>query len=400
MLMSIFMGRLLLLLIGCSAVPVGESHSALGEPSGDFPNYDERVVLYATNRARVEPAKENWSSYPAVPPLQWNLQLNQSARAHSTDMRDTPCFQHNSCDGTDVFQRITGYYTTQYQSIGENISAGVPDGVTAVHNWINEIGAAAGETGHRDNIFSQDFTLMGSGFAAGGSQFTNYWTQDFIGNPVTRPAMSDGIHFPQSGKSITFGVTWSDAAAPASIVVVVDGTCSNLNLVRGSDGQAAYEAALSLAGGCHQYYFRGVSSSKKVWLYPDTGSLQVGCSSLFASGQMSATAASCGGPLAMPDMAHPGDLSHASSGSDAGTTGSTSGTGGTTGISLTGSNGGSNGGNGGGSNGGNSGGSNGGGDNGGGDNGGSGCSIAASPTTPWALLIFLALPFALRRRLG
>jgi hypothetical protein len=385
------MGRLLLLLIGCRAVPVGESSFALGEPSGDYPNYDERVVLYATNRARVDPAKENWSSYPAVPPLQWNLLLNQSARAHSNDMRDTPCFQHDSCDGTDVFQRITSYYTTQYQTIGENISAGVPDAVTAVHNWINEIGAPAGETGHRDNIFSSDFTLMGSGFAAGGSQFTNYWTQDFIGISGSRPAMSDGIHFPKSGKSITFGVTWSEAAAPASIAVVLDGTCNNLSLVRGSGGQGAYEVTLPIASGCHQYYFRGVSSSK-VWLYPDSGSLQVGCSSLFVAGQMSATAASCGGPAAMPDLGHAGDLSPPSSSTTGGTTGGTTSgntggtTGGTTGISLTGSNGG------------NTGGSSGGG-NGTGD-GGSGCSMAASPTTPWALLIFLLLPFALRRRLG
>src|SRR5207253_8095831 len=112
--------RLALVLLGCTAVPVGESQAPLGEPNGDFPNYDERVVLYATNRARVDPAKEGWSSYAAVAPLQWNLQLNQSARAHSTDMRDTPCFQHNSCDGTDIWKRITGYYTSGYQFIGEN----------------------------------------------------------------------------------------------------------------------------------------------------------------------------------------------------------------------------------------------------------------------------------------
>src|SRR5678815_4102995 len=162
--------RLALLLVACTAVPVGESAAALGEPNGDYPNYDERVVLYATNRARVDPAKEGWGSYAATPPLQWNLQLNQSARVHSADMRDTPCFQHDSCDGTDIWDRITGYYTSSYQTIGENISAGVPDGITAVHNWIYEIGAAPGETGHRENIFSKDFAFLGAGFAAGGSK--------------------------------------------------------------------------------------------------------------------------------------------------------------------------------------------------------------------------------------
>src|SRR3954465_6567302 len=127
MLSAITVRWFLLLCAGCTAVPIGESEAALGDPNGDYPSYDERVVLYGTNRARVDPAKEGWASYPATPPLQWNLQLNQSSRAHSLDMRDTPCFQHNSCDGTDIWQRITGYYTTQYMSIGENISAGVPD---------------------------------------------------------------------------------------------------------------------------------------------------------------------------------------------------------------------------------------------------------------------------------
>src|SRR5262249_45853158 len=152
-------------LCGCTAVPIGETAATLGEPDGDFPNYDERVVLYATNRARVDPAKEGWSSYAAVPPLQWNQQLNQSARAHSTDMRGTPCFQHDSCNGTGIWDRITSYYTGPWQGMGENISAGVPDGVTAVHNWLYELGAAPGESGHRDNIFSKDYTLMGVGFA-------------------------------------------------------------------------------------------------------------------------------------------------------------------------------------------------------------------------------------------
>jgi hypothetical protein len=296
-------GLALLLLSGCTALPAGEETAALGEPSGDYPDYDERVVLYATNRARANPSQEGWASYPAQPPLLWNEKLNESSRAHSIDMRDTPCFQHDSCDGTDIWTRITSYYTTQYQSIGENISAGVPDGVTAVHNWIYEIGAAAGETGHRDNIFSKDFTFMGSGFAAGGKQYTNYWTQDFIGNPVTRTALSDGIHFPKtaaSGKSITFGATWYDKAgqAPSAISVVVDGHCHALTLLRGGAGLAAYEAALSFADGCHPYYFLAASSSGKVSSYPDDGSLQVGYGSagascaLFASSQ---APSDCGG---------------------------------------------------------------------------------------------------------
>ncbi|HZS42371.1 MAG TPA: CAP domain-containing protein, partial [Polyangia bacterium] len=277
-------------LAGCTAAAPqqpGVLEAALGEPNGDYPNYDERVVLYATNRARTDPAAAGWSSYPAQPPLQWDYDLNRSSRAHSEDMRDTPCFQHNSCNGTDVFMRIESYYTGAWNNIGENISAGVPDGTTAVYNWLYEIGAAKGETGHRDNIFSKDFTLLGAGFAAGGSQYQNYWTQDFIGTPVTLPHLTDGIHFPKTGAQVTFGATYYDAGGQAAsrVEVILDGACNPLAKTRGTAANATYEAMIAVPSGCHAYYFRsttgGVDST-----YPDTGSLQVGssCTTLFAAG--------------------------------------------------------------------------------------------------------------------
>ncbi len=338
-----------ILLVGCSgpapSVPtIGENSAALGEPTGSYPDYDERVVLYATNRDRVDPAKAGWSSYPAVPPLEWNYQLNESAREHSQDMHDTPCFQHNSCNGTDVFQRIESYYTASYSSIGENISAGVPDGVTAVYNWIYEIGAAAGETGHRDNIFSSDFTLMGTGFVAGGSQYQNYWTQDFIGTTITRPRMGDGIHFPVSGSSVTFGVTWyGKGVAPTKVEVIVDGQCQTLALARGTAAQGAYELATTLASGCHEYYFRGTAADG-VTTYPDSGSLGAGGTScaLYMTGHATPT---CDGTPPGPDGGAGG----------AGGSGGEGGSGGSGGIGGAGGSGGSGGTGGAGGNGGNGG---------------------------------------------
>ena len=52
---------------------------AVGEPMGDYPSYDERVALYATNRARVDPAAEGWASFAAQPPLLWHHDLNRFA---------------------------------------------------------------------------------------------------------------------------------------------------------------------------------------------------------------------------------------------------------------------------------------------------------------------------------
>ena len=276
---------------GCTGASATQSvESRLGQPMGDFPSYDERVTLYATNRARADPAAEGWPAYPAQPPLLWNYELNQSARAHSIDMRDTPCFQHNSCDGSDAFKRVDAFFTGAWTTMGENISAGrnVSDGFIAVHNWIYEIGAAPGEIGHRENIFSAKFTLLGAGFAPGGSVLQNYWTQDFVGAPVTRPRLADGIHFPRTvapGASVTFATTYFDAAnaVPVGLAVVVDGVCNPLTLARGLAGKGAYEAKLPLADGCHPYFFVTVTTGAVVVSYPDSGALAVGVGASAAS---------------------------------------------------------------------------------------------------------------------
>jgi uncharacterized protein YkwD len=305
-------------LLGCTGGPIVQSvESSLGQPSGDFPGYDERVTLYATNRARVDPTAEGWPAYPAQPPLQWSFDLNRSARAHSIDMRDTPCFQHNSCDGTDAFKRVDDFFTGTWMTMGENISAGrnVSDGFIAVHNWIYEIGAAAGETGHRENIFSAKFTLLGAGFAPGGTQLQNYWTQDFVGAPVTRPRLGDGIHFPRTvaaGAPVSFGTTYLDAAsaAPVSLAVVVDGLCNPLSLVRGTAGRGAYEVKLSLGAGCHPYYFVSGTGAGAV-SYPDSGALAVGVGPSAAACALFASARSdvrCDG---LPDAGSVGGTSGA-----------------------------------------------------------------------------------------
>ncbi len=379
-------------LTGCiSTAPVSESTAALGEPTGDYPSYDERVVLYGTNRARTDPAKAGWASYPAQPPLQWNYALNESSRAHSVDMRDKPCFQHNSCDGTDCFARINSFYTGSWMSEGENISAGVPDGLTAVYNWLYEIGAPAGETGHRDNIFSKDFTHLGNGFAAGGTAFTNYWTQDFVQTSVTRPHLTDGIHVPVKGKTggaVTFGATYYDASgkAASSVVVIIDGACQTLPMARGTAGNATYEGPISLADGCHQYYFRsttnGVDST-----YPDTGSLGVGWGSatcpLFVAGHM---APACGGTGGTGG-------SDAGTGGTGGSDGGTGGTGGSDGGTGTGGTGGDDGGIGGVGGGGSDPGGGGGGGNPNQGAGGVGCAVAGSDVP--AGLAFAVLLLAL-----
>jgi hypothetical protein len=330
----------LLLIAGCDRAPpaVDVVRASLGLPAGDYPNYDERVALYATNRARTDPTAEGWPTYPAQPPLLWQVDLNHSARVHSQDMHDTPCFQHNSCDGTDAFARVQTYYTGPWMEIGENISAGksVSDGFIAIHNWIYEIGAAAGETGHRDNIFSAKFTLIGNGFVPGGTAFQNYWTQDFIGTPVTHPRLADGVHFPATiaaGAAATFGTTYYDAggAAPTRIAVVVDGVCNLLGLVHGIAARGAYEAKLSLATGCHPYFFLSTTGGADA-TYPDSGALQVGIGVDASACPLAVTTRAVNGCATTVDAGAPPDAPAAGSGgrggSGSGGSGGASGSGG------------------------------------------------------------------------
>jgi hypothetical protein len=240
--------------------------------------------------------------------MQWNLDLNKSARAHSTDMRDNGCFQHESCDGTAPFTRIQTFYKGVWMTMGENIAAGVLDPLTVVHNWIYEIGATPGETGHRDAIFSGSLSLIGVGFAAGGTGLLkNYWTQDFVGTPVTRPRLTDGIHFPKTaaaGGNVTFAATYYEAglAGQPSVFVVIDGGCEPLSMVRGTGALGVYESSFPIADGCHPYFFvstlgDGVTKAT----YPDSGALQVGTGAaastclLFAATRADAP---CGGSAA------------------------------------------------------------------------------------------------------
>ena len=88
-----------------------------GDPVDGHPNYRERAMLALTNACRQGPQQYRDTylrgtrilrsrTYEAVPPLYASLPLDRTSRAHSLDMARTPCFQHDSCDGTSLWTRI------------------------------------------------------------------------------------------------------------------------------------------------------------------------------------------------------------------------------------------------------------------------------------------------------
>lgn len=102
--------------------------------------------------------------------LGFDYRLNIVADQHSSDMAVNGCFQHDSCDGTDTFDRILTVYPSG-GAMGEIIAAGYDDAASVVDAWMNS-------PGHRDQILGSDYQAFGIGLVEGGS-FGTYWTVDF-----------------------------------------------------------------------------------------------------------------------------------------------------------------------------------------------------------------------------
>ena len=110
--------------------------------------------------------------------------LNIAADQHSTDMAVNGCFQHDSCDGTNTFDRILTHYPAS-SAMGEIIAAGFKDAASVVDAWMNS-------PGHRAQILGASFQGMGVGLVRGGS-FGTYWTVDFGALPPVPTVPEPGV---------------------------------------------------------------------------------------------------------------------------------------------------------------------------------------------------------------
>lgn len=228
------------------------------------------------------------SSYPAVQPLYWNHQLNQSSRAHAADMASTPCFQHDSCDGTAWFTRIRSYYTKNV-ALAENIASGFPDAMAVIRALIADGGAADNSSGdgHRRNIMNGNLREMGNGYAVVGSR---YYVQDFGGGaPEFVSPVAVGSHMFLGDGQITFWAGFHDVTgmSPQGAVLIIDGRGFDLSLVLGQTSSGTYEIKLPLGSACRNYFFQFVDGAGVVWRYPESGLLvtteESGCSEEFVA---------------------------------------------------------------------------------------------------------------------
>jgi hypothetical protein len=269
----------LLLALTSSAAGAGN-----GDPVDHHPDWRERAILVLTNACRQGPLA--WrdaflhdsrilapKAYPAVPPLYWTLPLARSARAHSIDMATTPCFQHASCDGTDPFERIRGWYKDE-TALGENIASGYRTPLECVNRLLLDGGAAdhSRGDGHRKNIMSGKFRELGVGCAYGGPMRT-YDTQDFGGGPpdFDSPLVA-GSHILADGK-ITFLANFAGAAPPREAKLELAGKTIALELAFGTRSNGTWRVTLPAGGECRAYRFRFRDAAGKTWRYPEGGRL-------------------------------------------------------------------------------------------------------------------------------
>jgi hypothetical protein len=355
--------------------PLTQERSAVvGEPSNGFPSAAERLGLMAINRARSDPETvkgPNSMSYPARPPVIWSLALNQSSRFHAinlelsdvTLMHTSPCTLNadvatsgctgdpscacampvpascamcanvadiNTC-GTPFAMRL-GYFTngTPISSTGEVAAAGYGDPIAVVNGWMDE---AAGSDGHRMNLTDQKITsnTMGYGHTTGTKECYSPFDISDSGNisGASIPKIPTAAVTPTSGAAgtFTFYSTWADPplGAPASINVVVDGTCTSLTRELGTDTlNATYKGTATLAAGCHNYYILARDASGTAVTYPTTGAITVAVGSSTCSSDYLATAPT-------PSCAGDGGVVSGTGGSGT-ATGGTTGTGGATGT--------------------------------------------------------------------
>lgn len=257
-----------------------------GDQYHGYPSWSERWTFLWTNAARVAPSEfeedyqeggcsydKDFSADEQTPkdPLYLDLSLTEVARLHSEDMVDNGCFQHDSCDGTDVFKRIESYYDESY-NVGENIAMVPGDGRYAVLSvWM------CSTAGHRAMIMNGDMNELGVG-AADAGQYA-YFTQDFgdgvlnEGSPPVRMAADDG--------SGGFYADWGDASAPVRLDVLVDGSSQPMTMVHGTAERGIYYAKASV-GGCKPWWIAWEMADGTTGTFPEVGAYQAGtCSTDF-----------------------------------------------------------------------------------------------------------------------
>lgn len=263
----------------------------VGSPIDGYPNWQERTMIVFTNMVRMAPIEYrdtymasfefpaggilNSSLYPAVAPLYWNHELNQSARFHAEDMAFNCGLQHDSCDGTSWYDRISSFYPYSV-ALAENVAYGFNLPWMTVNLFLCErYGSVcepdgSGSDGHRANIMGDQLREIGTGHAWGSS---DYWVQDFGGRqPDLQPPVVAASHafFEDGVTSFFLNYFDSTGAAPMKIVVVLNYIEYPLFLDTGTVSTGSYRTDVVEAAECRSYFFLVTAGNGVCYRYPAT----------------------------------------------------------------------------------------------------------------------------------
>lgn len=293
----------------------------VGEPVGDYPNYQERLMMVAMNRARADPnnvaagtAHDCSTERASTPPLMWDHDASQAARFHCanlamndgglshdsyctlrTDIEATGCDGSAACAcepgsecwscttgggcGTNFSGRMNRFGFTGSPR-GENSAVGYGNSWSVVEAWMTESPCTTGHEGHRNINTGDNVNVVGAGFANGGSCWPTFYYSDYgVINGLQTARIPSGIHRPETGNAgtdFTFYANYYDPAGPPSqMSVVIDGACQAMTSELGAGGNRTYTGNTTMADGCRQYYFLAIDAAGNRSTFPEAGSLQV-----------------------------------------------------------------------------------------------------------------------------
>ncbi len=194
---------LLALAAGCSGASDSSDEDALDDV-GDSADALSNGVL-DTEEAAFLTLINNYRVSKGLARLHVSVALAHASRAHSVDMATHGCFQHDSCNGTNVFTRIKTYYPYNTY-LAENVAM---YGAAWTAQGVFDAWKASPE--HNANMLGTNYTVIGIGRATSSSG-AEYWTTDFGG--FTDAVLSTGFGTIASNgsfesSSITTGVIWS-----------------------------------------------------------------------------------------------------------------------------------------------------------------------------------------------
>jgi uncharacterized protein YkwD len=129
----------------------------------------------ATYRSNLQYAINQYRAHHGLAKLRINLNLQQAACAHSTNMAKHRMLSHDSSSGVTWLQRIR-WYGYRGNWVGENLAVGQWSAGSTVNAWINS-------APHRANLLNGHYRVVGLGVVKGvyAGRWAYYITADFGG---------------------------------------------------------------------------------------------------------------------------------------------------------------------------------------------------------------------------